>query len=115
MLTKPLIAASLRPIILTLLDSEPMYGYEIIQRVKSISDGRIDWAPGKLYPVLHSLENGNLISAFWKPSKEGPDRKYYKLTRKGREAMATEKQAWLDLNSILVRLWGPELQIRLAE
>lgn len=114
MLPKPLVTASLRPIILTLLGEVPMYGYEIIQRVQQLSEGQIKWPPGKLYPLLHSLENKELIEAFWQPSEEGPDRKYYRLTPTGQKALDKEKQSWLDLNSILVRLWGPDLQLQLG-
>ena len=114
MLPKPLVTASLRPIMLTLLGDQPMYGYEIIQRVHEISDGKIKWPPGKLYPLLHSLESKGLIDAFWKPSEEGPDRKYYRLTTHGQTALAREKQSWLDLNAILVRLWGTDLQLQLG-
>ncbi len=109
MLPKPLVAASLRPIILTLLARQPMYGYEIIQQVHTLSEGQIRWTPGKLYPLLHSHENTGLIEAFWQPSEEGPDRKYYRLTPRGQAALQQEKQSWLDLNALLVRLWGPEL------
>lgn len=91
-----------------------MYGYEIIQRVNEISEGQIKWPPGKLYPLLHSLENKDLIEAFWQSSEEGPDRKYYRLTAGGQEALAREKQSWLDLNAILVRLWGTDLQLHLG-
>ena len=111
MLPKSLVTASLRPIILTLLGKEEMYGYEIIQRVHVLSEGQIQWPAGKLYPLLHSLENKGLIEAFWKPSEEGPDRKYYRLTVHGQAALTKEKQSWLDLNAILMRLWGPDLQL----
>ncbi|MEZ4703483.1 MAG: PadR family transcriptional regulator [Rhodothermales bacterium] len=114
MLPKPLVAASVRPIILTLLADQAMYGYEIIQRVRTISDGQIQWTPGKLYPLLHGLENQGLIEAFWRPSEEGPDRKYYRLTERGALALAGEKQSWLDLNAILVRLWGPDVHLQPA-
>ena len=112
MLPKPLVTASVRPIILTLLGQEPLYGYDIIQRVHTLSEGQIKWPPGKLYPLLHSLENKGLIEAFWKPSAEGPARKYYRLTSAGEVALAREKQSWLDLNAMLVRLWGPDLQLQ---
>jgi DNA-binding PadR family transcriptional regulator len=90
-----------------------MYGYEVIQRVHVLSEGQIQWTPGKLYPLLHNLENKGLIDAFWQPSEEGPDRKYYRLTARGQAALAREKQSWLDLNAMMVRLWGPELQLQI--
>lgn len=109
MLPKALVAASLRPIILTLLDEHAMYGYEITQRVRALSGGKLNWPASKLYPLLHDLENKRLVEAFWRPSEAGPKRKYYGLTAKGRRVLAREKQAWMDLNAILARLWQPEL------
>lgn len=107
MLPKPLIAASLEPIMLTLLRDEAMYGYQILQRVETLSGGKIQWTANKLYPLLHSLENRDLVRSFWKPSDTGPDRKYYELTDKGSRSLRTAQEHWLDLNAILSRLWGP--------
>lgn len=109
MLPKTLVAASLEPIMLSLLSERARYGYEIIQRVHTLSDGKIRWTASKLYPLLHDLENRGLVASYWLPSESGPDRKYYRLTEKGERALAAAKQDWLDLNRILVRLWGPEL------
>lgn len=111
MLPKALVAASLRPIMLTLLGERSMYGYEIIQRVYRLSDGKIKWTANKLYPLLHDLENKGYIEAFWKKSETGPDRKYYRLTSMGVAVLEQEKRNWLDLNAILVKLWGPELAL----
>ena len=111
MLPKPLVAASLEPIMLSLLAERAMYGYEIIQRVYALSDGKIEWTANKLYPLLHRLENQEQVEAFWEPSESGPDRKYYRLTPKGERALAKTKQDWLDLNGILAKLWGPELSL----
>jgi PadR family transcriptional regulator, regulatory protein PadR len=114
MLPKALVAASLEPIMLSLLSRGEMYGYEIIQEVHKLSDGRIKWTASKLYPVLHRLENDSRVQAVWRPSESGPDRKYYRLTPKGQKALEATKQNWVDLNAILVRLWGPELLLRPA-
>ena len=107
MFSKNLVAASLEPLLLTLLSEGEMYGYEIIQRVKELSSGKIRWTASKLYPLLHSLENDGLVEARWYPSESGPDRKYYRLTRNGAAALETTKREWLEVNAILARLWGP--------
>jgi DNA-binding PadR family transcriptional regulator len=109
MLPKALVAASVEPIMLTLLAERDMYGYQIIQRVHDLSDGKIKWTANKLYPLLHDLENRRLVEAYWQPSEAGPDRKYYRLAQQGHQALAQTKQHWLDLNAILVKLWGPEI------
>ena len=114
MLPKPLVAASLEPIVLSLLAEKAMYGYEILKRVEALSDGQITWTTNKLYPLLHHLENQRVVDAFWEPSETGPDRKYYRLTSAGQQTLARTKQHWLDLNRILVKLWGPDLSLNLA-
>jgi DNA-binding PadR family transcriptional regulator len=109
MLPKALVAASLRPIILSILSDGDTYGYDIIQRIHTLSGGKIQWTAGTLYPVLHRLETRGLIEAVWRPSESGPRRKYYRLTGDGVRALEAEKRHWLDLNAILVKLWGPEV------
>jgi PadR family transcriptional regulator, regulatory protein PadR len=105
--SKNLVAASVEPLLLTLLADGQMYGYEIIQQVHELSGGRIRWSASKLYPLLHHLENEGLVKARWYPSESGPDRKYYQLTPKGEAALEATKRDWLEVNAILARLWGP--------
>lgn len=106
MLPKVLIAASVTPIMLSILARGESYGYEIVQRIHDLSDGRIQWSDGTLYPVLHRLEAKGLITATWRVSDEGRRRKYYRLTDRGRRALEVEKRNWLDVHAILANLWG---------
>jgi len=111
MLTKGLMAASTKPLILTILARGKNYGYEIIQQVKDMSGGHLEWADGMLYPVLHKLESEKLIASEWLLVDERK-RKYYRLTEKGRKALALEKRAWIEVNNTLMRLWGlPEVML----
>jgi PadR family transcriptional regulator, regulatory protein PadR len=111
MLTKGLMAASTKPLILTILARGKNYGYDIIQEVKAASGGQLVWADGMLYPVLHKLESEKLIASEW-VVKDDRKRKYYKLTDKGRKELVTEKQAWLEVHNTLMRLWDlPESKI----
>jgi PadR family transcriptional regulator, regulatory protein PadR len=105
--SRNLVAASLEPLLLSLLSEGEMYGYEILQRVESVSAGKLRWTASKLYPMLHDLEHRGLARARWIPSESGPDRKYYALTRKGAAALETARRDWLEINAILARLWGP--------
>jgi PadR family transcriptional regulator PadR len=109
MIPKTLTAAAIRPIILATLAHGEGYGYELSQRIHRVSGGKLDWSAGTLYPLLHRLETENLIEAFWRPSDSGPRRKYYRLTEKGRSAVATEKAQWLSVHEVLVSLWQPKL------
>ena len=59
-------AASTKPLILTILNNGEMYGYQIIHRVIRLSGGTLDWSEGMLYPVLHRMEKENFVSGnFW--------------------------------------------------
>lgn len=107
MITKALVAASIKPFVLSILSEGECYGYAIIQRVKSLTGGQIEWTTSTLYPVLHSLENKGLLESRWEASEEGPRRKYYRLTPKGRKALIREKQQWLEVHRALMELWGP--------
>lgn len=109
MFSKPLVAASLEPLMLSLLREGDMYGYQIIQRIKALSDGQIVWTASKLYPLLHKLEETGMVTAIWQPSTNGPDRKYYRLTPKGEQALQRHQREWSNYHALLAKLWGPDL------
>ena len=104
---RALVAASLKPFILSILADGESYGYEIIQRVHNLTGGKVQWTTSTLYPLLHKLEGQGLLDSFWQDVGSGPDRKYYRLSRKGRKALEVEKQQWLSVHEALVTLWGP--------
>ena len=104
--SKSLVAASSKPLILGILQQGPSYGYKINQRVIEISRGKIEWADGMLYPVLHRLEKDKLIESKWTLSEEGRHRKYYHITELGKQTLHQEKENWISLNSIMDSLWS---------
>jgi DNA-binding PadR family transcriptional regulator len=106
MLSKDLVAASARPLLLSILTKGESYGYEIIQQVREISGGEIRWSDGMLYPVLHRLERDGLISSKWKESDVGRRRKYYFISTEGRNALKTERQQWMTVHNTLSQLWN---------
>ncbi len=107
MISRPLANASLKPVVLSILNHGDSYGYQLIQRIHELSDGEIAWTTGTLYPFLHSLEHEGLVESYWQTVENAPRRKYYRLTAKGRQALVQEKQQWLDVNRMLIKLWGP--------
>ncbi len=109
MLPKTLIAASVRPIMLSVLSHGENYGYSIVQRIHDLSGGRIQWSDGTLYPVLHRLESEGLITSRWKETDSTRRRKYYALTAAGKKALELEKRQWLDVHAVLAQLWAPPL------
>ena len=64
MLNKSLIQGSLSMLILRLLDEKDMYGYEMIETLRSRSENVFELKAGSLYPLLHTLEANNLVTAY---------------------------------------------------
>ena len=104
-LEKELVAASSVPLVLSILSEGDSYGYAIIQRVRELSGGKIEWADGMLYPVLHWLEDERLVRSRWVKSETGRKRKYYSLQPGGRQALRQQKQQWALITSTLNQLW----------
>ncbi|MGB5942144.1 MAG: helix-turn-helix transcriptional regulator [Leeuwenhoekiella sp.] len=104
-LSKELIGASMIPLLLSIISKKESYGYEIIQRVKELSNDEIAFGEGTLYPVLHKLEKKNLIEAHWKTADTGRKRKYYRITETGLSQLAEEKENWTFMNQIILKLW----------
>ncbi|MGD2294290.1 MAG: PadR family transcriptional regulator [Candidatus Aminicenantes bacterium] len=107
MVSKALIAASTKPMILSILLSGENYGYQIIQSVKRISGGTLEWSDGMLYPVLHRLEKDGYIRSQWKISNGGRLRKYYTITEAGKEELGKEREQWMSVHDALSKLWKP--------
>ena len=101
MVSKELVAASSKPIVLSILSKGESYGYEIIQKVRLLSCERLQWTDGMLYPVLHRLERAGLIKARWDKAESGRDRKYYHLTPKGQAELARELEHWSTVSSTI--------------
>jgi DNA-binding PadR family transcriptional regulator len=93
-INKELIAASSTPIVLSILAEGDSYGYAILQRVRALSGGHLEWTDGMLYPVLHRLERLGHIKARWSVSETGRRRKYYRITPGGRAQLAEERRQW---------------------
>ncbi len=83
MANSKLYKGSLTIIILKLLaENDKMYGYEITQKVKALTQGELSITEGALYPALHKLEADDLLDVEVK-KVDNRLRKYYKLTEKG--------------------------------
>ena len=114
MLSRTLVAATIKPIMLSILSEGEIYGYQIIDRIQKLSGGKIKWTTGTLYPFLHRLEANGMVESTWKEASDAPRRKYYHLTEKGYRALEREKLQWMDANTILAKLWGPQSLLRPA-
>lgn len=78
--------------VLAVIKSEPVYGYELSQKLQEI--GLRDVSEGTIYPILLRLQKNGLIRGEMRPSDYGPNRKYYFLTEEGEAALTTIAEEW---------------------
>ena len=89
-----LLQGTLEMIVLQLLRAEPTNGYELAQRIETISRDVLTINAGSLYPALYRLEERDLIRATWEESKTGRRVKVYSLTPSGRKELADQREEW---------------------
>ena len=73
---------------------QPMYGYQIAKRLEEVGEGVLAGKQSALYPVLRNLEGAGLLASEVEPSVSGPPRRYYRITRPGREVLREWVAAW---------------------
>ena len=79
-----LVQGSMAMMILRLLETKDMYGYEMIEALRERSNNVFELKAGTLYPLLHSLESrGDVVS--YEDNTSGKTRKYYQLTPAGKK------------------------------
>ncbi|MBD7911640.1 PadR family transcriptional regulator [Clostridium cibarium] len=93
-INKELLKGSTVILILSLLDQRPMYGYEMIKEMEVKSEGVFTLKEGTLYPILHSLEAEGMVECYWTKTDGGRKRKYYKITKNGREYAKEKQKEW---------------------
>jgi PadR family transcriptional regulator PadR len=80
-------------LLLATVAGEPAHGYRIIEELKRRSGGALDLPEGTVYPALHRLEQSGLLESSW-AANTGRRRRVYRLTARGRRALAGERREW---------------------
>ena len=91
---KSLLSGSTTLLILALLSGGDMYGYEMIAQLEARSDRTFTLKEGTLYPILHGLEKEKYLTSYQQEAPSGRMRKYYRLTRRGRQLLDDKKKEW---------------------
>jgi PadR family transcriptional regulator PadR len=81
-------------LILALLEDRQRHGYEIGRLIAERSEGTINFHVASLYPTLYRLEDRGLIEGRWVEKSGQRRRRYYRVTRKGREVLARQRTIW---------------------
>ena len=91
-------------LILKTLELQPRHGWAIAERLHQISGATLSIRQGSLYPALHRLERGGLITAQWGTSDNNRRAKFYELTKKGRARLDIEISAWRTLSEAVAQV-----------
>ncbi len=83
-------------LILRLLDRQPGHGYQLIRRIRLLSDAKLEFGEGCVYPILHRLESEGAIRGERK-RVNGRSRVVYSITRAGKKRLTATTRHWLDI------------------
>ncbi|MHC4501176.1 MAG: PadR family transcriptional regulator [Planctomycetota bacterium] len=117
-LGKQMLSGNVETLILAVLEAGQSYGYAIVKELNQQAEGILRLGEGTIYPVLHRLEEKKIVSAKWCLAANGRERKYYRLSAKGRKALAVNRQQWWMLSVIMRKVLGsvashlPILQVK---
>lgn len=99
-----LLQGTLDLLILRALQTEPMHGWAISERIQQISQDVLQVNQGSLYPALHRLEHRGWIAAEWGVSELGRRARFYRLTTAGRKQLEIEADQWARLTTAIGRV-----------
>jgi len=91
-------------LILRTLALGSQHGWAISERVQQLSSDALRIQQGSLYPALHRLERRGLIKAKWQTTENNRRAKYYELSKKGRDQLEVEKEAWAKLTAAVAQV-----------
>lgn len=89
-------------VILNLLQHGQCHGYEMVQTLKRNEELKI--REGNIYPILARLQTDGLVTSYSEPSRDGPPRKYFRLTELGQKVLVDMNAHWDQLIESIQRL-----------
>ena len=104
-INKSLISGSTSMLILRLLEDKDMYGYEMIETLEAKSNNVFTLKAGTLFPLLHSLEEKDLLTSY-ESEVNGKIRKYYSITKGGKRFLRSRKEEWQEYQTAVVNVLG---------
>ena len=94
---------TLDTLILRTLTSGPMHGYAIGRWIEEATNCGLELEEGSLYPALYRMEKRGWLDAEWGTSELGRRAKFYRLTRTGRQQLASHTAAWAAFSAAVNR------------
>ncbi len=91
--------------ILSILQEQPLYGFEISRQIDERTAGALHFTLASLYPCSTAGKRG-LIAGRWQSNEAGRDRRYYSLTPAGKKQLAPLREEWRGFFRALDQLAG---------
>lgn len=89
-------------LLLSLIEAlDGAYGYKLIKEMEKRSQGFFRFKEGTIYPALRKLENEGLIQGEWQSLSTGHQRRLYRLTPRGKEALENKRAVWQGFTSAM--------------
>ncbi|WP_407655213.1 PadR family transcriptional regulator [Alicyclobacillus dauci] len=105
---KELLKGSTPIVVLSLLQTRPMYGYEMMKRIEALTNGVLAFKEGTLYPILHQLELLGYVHSTWSSESGERRRKYYAITDEGQAHLAAKRREWSQFRTAIDKVIGEE-------
>ena len=100
---KKLLSGSTTMLLLRLLSEKDMYGYEMIETLRSRSQNVFELKAGTLYPLLHQMEEKAYLTSY-EEEVFGKTRKYYRITKDGRKQLKKQKAEWMEYSGAVAKV-----------
>jgi PadR family transcriptional regulator, regulatory protein PadR len=91
--------------VLTLIGRKDYYGYELVEEISKI----LEISEGTLYPILRRLTEEHYFETYLQESTEGPPRKYYRMTKMGKEFQKEQFKQWIEFNKQIEKIIGKDI------
>jgi DNA-binding PadR family transcriptional regulator len=105
-LSKKSLDGNMETLLLAVLTDGPSYGYQLVQDLNARAPGILKTGEGTIYPVLHRLEERELITSTWRAGETGRQRRYYRITPRGKRALAANRLQWASLAKVMHTVLG---------
>ena len=93
-------------LILTALAGSPLHGYDVVEWIRTTTDGSVDIDDGALYMALHRMERRGWLDAEWRVSPMGRRAKYYRLTAEGRRELRAGEKSWTKFADAVAKVFA---------
>jgi PadR family transcriptional regulator, regulatory protein PadR len=103
-LSKKTLDGNVETIILSQLRHEPSYGYALVREINKKHGSLLKLGEGTIYPVLYRMEDKGLLRSELQDMPSGRQRKYYRITAKGKAALAENLQQWEALVNVMEKI-----------